>query len=100
MGGGGAASGISHPFSQSPSAVPGSHPYAFLQPLVHQRGCARGGTLGLVTKGAVELAPLSSPGFYSFVDVPHFQMETIQSVLLSVRQGDWRASIDLREAYL
>ena len=27
-------------------------------------------------------------------------METIQSVLLSVRPGDWMASIDLREAYL
>ena len=80
-------------------------------------------TLGLVVKGAVELAPLPSPGFYSrlfvvwktsgswrpvidlshlnrFVDVPPFQMETIQSVLLSVRQGDWMASIDLKEAYL
>ena len=80
-------------------------------------------TLGLIAKGAVELAPLPSPGFYSrlfvvwktsgswrpvidlshlnrFVDVSHFQMETIQSVLLSVRQGDWMASIDLREAYL
>ena len=80
-------------------------------------------TLGLITKGAVELAPLPSPGFYSrlfvvwktsgswrpvidlstlncFVDVSHFQMETIQSVLLSIRQGDWMASIDLREAYL
>ena len=29
-----------------------------------------------------------------------FQMETIQSVLLSVRQGDWMASINLKEAYL
>ena len=80
-------------------------------------------TLGLVVKGAVELAPLSSPGFYSrlfivwktsgswrpvidlshlncFVDMSAFQMETIQSVLLSVRQGDWMASIDLKEAYL
>ena len=80
-------------------------------------------TLDLVAKGAVELAPLSSPGFYSrlfvvwktsgswrpvidlshlnrFVDVSPFQMETIQSVLLSVRQGDWMASIDLKEAYL
>ena len=80
-------------------------------------------TLALVAKGAVELAPLPSPGFYSrlfvvwktsgswrpvidlshlnrFVDVSHFQMETIQSVLLSVRQGDWMASIDLTEAYL
>ena len=80
-------------------------------------------TLGLVVKGVVELAPLPSPGFYShlfivwktsgswhpvidlshlnrFVDVSPFQMETIQSVLLSVRQGDWMASIDLKEAYL
>ena len=80
-------------------------------------------TLGLVVKGAVELAPLPSPGFYSrlfvvwktsgswrpvidlshlnrFVDVSPFQMETIQSVLLSVCQGDWMASIDLKEAYL
>ena len=80
-------------------------------------------TLGLIAKGAVELAPLPSPGFYSrlfvvwktsgswrpvidlshlnrFVDVSHFRMETIQSVLLSVRQGDWMASIDLKEAYL
>ena len=71
----------------------------------------------------MELAPLPSPGFYSrlfvvwktsglwrpvidlstlnrFEDVSHFQMETIQSVLLSVHQGDWMASIDLREAYL
>ena len=71
----------------------------------------------------VELAPLPSLGFYSrlflvwktsgswrpvidlstlnlFVDVSHFRMETIQSVLLSVRQGDWMASIDLKEAYL
>ena len=80
-------------------------------------------TLALVANGAVELAPLPSPGFYSrlfvvwktsgfwrpvidlshlncFVDVSPFQMETIQSVLLSVRQGDWMASIDLKEAYL
>ena len=80
-------------------------------------------TQALIAKGAVELAPLPSPGFYSrqfvvwktsgswrpvidlstlnrFVDVSHFQMETIQSVLLSVRQGDWMASIDLKGAYL
>ena len=78
-------------------------------------------TLGLIAMGAVELAPLTSPGFSShlfivwktsrswrpvidlshlirFVDVSPFQMETIQSVLLAVRQGDWMASIDLMEA--
>ena len=51
MGGGGAEGGISHPFSQPPSAVPGAHPYAFLQPLVHQRGCARGGHPGFSYQG-------------------------------------------------
>ena len=67
-------------------------------------------TLALIAKGAVELAPLTSPGFYSllfvvwktsgswrpvidlsllnrFVDVSHSRMETIQSVLLPVRRG-------------
>ena len=71
----------------------------------------------------MELHPPPSPDFYSrlfvvwktsgswrpvidlshlirFVDVSPFQMETIQSVLLSVRQGDWMASITLMEAYL
>ena len=80
-------------------------------------------TLALIAKGAVEHAPLPSPGFSSrlfvvwktsgswrpvidlsllirFVDISHFRMETIPSVLMSVRQGDWVASIDLREAYL
>ena len=34
------------------------------------------------------------------MDVSHIQMGSLQSVLLSVRQGDWMASFDLREAYL
>ena len=65
----------------------------------------------LVEKGAVELAPLPSPGFYSWIFVvmkasgswrpmidlsmlnlrvrkTPFKMETLQSVLLSVRSGD------------
>ena len=33
------------------------------------------------------------------LDVSPFQIETIQSMLLSVRQGNWMASIDLKEAY-
>ena len=80
-------------------------------------------TLSLVEKGAVELAPLPSPGFYSrmfvvwktsglwrpvidlsllnrFIVKTPFIMETIQLVLLSVRQGDWMVSIVLKEAYL
>ena len=122
VGGGGPPGGVSHTFPPASSSVCGTHPHAFVCPYLHQRGCARGGHPGFA-KGAVELAPLPSPGFYSrlfmgwktsgswrpvidlsllnhFVDVSHFLMETIQSVLLSVRQGDWMASIDLREAYL
>ena len=80
-------------------------------------------TRALISKGAVELAPLPSPGFYSrlfvvwktsgswrpVIDLSHlnrfltsspFKMETIQSVLLSVRPGDWMVSINLKEAYL
>ena len=71
--------------------------------------------LSLVKRGAVELAPLPSPGFYSrvfvvwktsrswrpvidlsllnlFILKTPFKMETLQSVLLSVHQGDWMVS--------
>ena len=105
------------PLSAVPIPMPSYNPLS-------TKGVALGEvTQALIAKGAVELAPLPSPGFYSrlfvvwktsgswrpvidlstlnrFVDVSHFRMETIQSVLLSVRQGDWMASIDLKEAYL
>ena len=87
------------------------------------KGVALEVTRALISKGAVELAPLPSPGFYSrffvvwktsgswrpVIDLSHlnrflasspFKMETIQSVLLSVHPGDWMVSIDLKEAYL
>ena len=74
-------------------------------------------------KGATEMAPLPSPGFYSRLFVvmkasgawrpvidlstlnlriqqTSFKMETLQSVLLSVRPGDWVVSLDLKDAYL
>ena len=101
------------PLTRVPISLPSYHPSS-------TKGEA---TWALVAKSAVELAPLLSLGFYSrlfvvwktsgswrpvidlsilnlYVDVSHFRMETIQSVLLSVRQGDWMASIDLKEAYL
>ena len=79
-------------------------------------------TLTLIAKGAVELAPLRSPGFSSrrflvwktsgswrpvidlsllnrFVDISHCRLVPIPSVLMSVRQEDLMASVDLREAY-
>ena len=77
---------------------------------------------GLLAKEAIELAP-PSPGFYSrlfvtpkvtggwrpvidlshlngFVDVSHVHMETTQTVLQSLQEGDWLVSLDLQDAYL
>ena len=105
------------PLSNVPIPMPSSSPTSVMGAALEEV------TLGKIAKGAVELAPLPSPGFYShllvvwnpsgswrpvidlshlnlFVDVSPFQMVTIQSVLLSVRQGDWMASIDLKEASL
>ena len=105
------------PLTKVPISLPSYHPSS-------TKGVALGeATRALVAKSAMELAPLPSLGFYSllfvvwktsgswrpvidlsilnlYMDVSHFRMETIQSVLLSVRQGDWMASIDLKEAYL
>ena len=78
--------------------------------------------LALESKGALELVS-PSPGFFSrmlvvtkatggwrpiidlshlnrFVAVTKFKMETVQSVILSVRPDDWMVSIDLKDAYL
>ena len=105
---------------QHSSSFQCSHPNAFLQPHLHQGGCSGGVHLRLNCQGCCGACstPFSSRLFVvwktsgswrpvidlshlnRFVDVSPFQMETIQSVLLSVRQGDWMASIDLKEAYL
>ena len=76
----------------------------------------------LHAKGAIDPAP-PSPGFYSrlfvtpkvtggwrpvidlsrlnrSVRVSHFHMETQQSVLQSLRPGDWMVSLDLQDTYL
>ena len=111
------------PFLSTPSLSATPVPMPSYSPSSTKGAALEEATLGLIANGAVELAPLPSPGFYSrlfvvwktsgswrpvidlshlncFVDVSHFQMGTIQSVLLSVHQGDWMASIDLKEAYL
>ena len=51
VGCGGAAGGIPHPFPLSSSTICGTHPYAFVQPLVHQGGCTRGGHPGFNCQG-------------------------------------------------
>ena len=105
------------PLSNVPIPMPSSSPH------LHQWGCSGGGHLGLHCQGCCGAYPLTSPDFYSrlfvvwqtsgswrpvidlshlirLVDVSPFHMGSIQSVLLSVRQGDWIASIDPMEAYL
>ena len=77
---------------------------------------------GMLAKGALEIARDPGPGFYSrlflvenasggwrtvislshlneFVQLTQFKMETVASVLLSVREGDFLASLDLKDAY-
>ena len=77
---------------------------------------------GMLAKGALEIARDPGPGFYSrlflvekasggwrpvidlshlndFVQLTSFKMETVTSVLLSVREGDFLASLDLKDAY-
>ena len=123
LGGRGAAGRLLSALPQHPSTFQCSAPNAFLQPHFHQGCCSGGGHLGPRCQGCCGACSSPFPGFYSrlfvvwktsgswspvidlshlhrFVDVSPFQMETIQSVLLSVRQGDWMASIDLKEAYL
>ena len=79
-------------------------------------------TLPLIATGAVELAPLPSPDFSRrwflvwrtsgswrqvidlslltrFVDISHCRLVPLQSVLMSVRLGDWMASVVLQVAY-
>ena len=51
VGGGVAAGGVPHPFPLPSSTICGAHPYAFVQPLVHQRGCARGSHPGFNYQG-------------------------------------------------
>ena len=115
--------GYSVPFLSKPPLAAAPIPFPSYSPT-----SIRGKTLekevqSLVEKGAVELAPLPSPGFYSRVFVVMkasglwrpvidlstlnlrvcktlFKMETLQSVLLSVRSGDWMVSINLKDAYL
>ena len=51
MGGGGPQGGVSHPFLQASSAIPRTHPHAFICLFIHQGGCARGGHPGFDCQG-------------------------------------------------
>ena len=94
---------------------------------MYQAGSARVQALrqeveAMLAKGALEIAWDPGPGFYSrlflvekatggwrpvidlshlndFVQLTPFKMKTVASVLLSVREGDFLASLDLKDAY-
>ena len=106
---------VSSRFSLSGSDTPSE-----LFPIVHPGN--RVAVVDLQAKGAIEPAP-STQGYYSrlFVTpkvnggwrlvidlsclnrsvlVSHFHMETAQSVLQSLRSGNWMVSQDLQDAYL
>ena len=103
------------PLSVRPLSLPAYSPQSI-------KGVALTQELQNLQKGAVEPAP-QSPGFYSrlflvqkasgswrpiidlstlngYVTSSHFHMETPQSVLRSIRPGDWMISLDLQDAYL
>ena len=100
------------PLSERPLSLPAYSPQSI-------KGVALTQELqNLLRKGAVEPAP-QSPGFYSrlflvqkasgswrpiidlstlndYITSSHFHMETPQSVLRSIRPGDWMVSLDLQ----
>ena len=111
------------PFRVVPTQPKKSIPYPSYSPSSIRGKALDAEVLSLVEKGAVELAPLPSPGFYSCLFVvmkasgswrpvidlsllnlkvlkTSFKIETLQLVLLSVQQGDWMVSLDLKDAYL
>ena len=105
------------PLSSEPIAMPSYSPNSIKGKALEEV------TPSLVEKDAVELASLPSPGHYSLLFVvwktsgswrlvidlsvlncsvskTPFKMETLASVLLSVHQGNWMVSLNLKEVYL
>ena len=122
MGGAGFALWVSGPFSLSSSSLSCSAAPAELQLLFHSwagsdrcsfrpvdqggyRACSSFARLysrlfvtPKVTGGWRPVIDLSR--LNGFVDVSHFHMETTQTVLQSLQEGDWLVSLDLQDAYL
>ena len=122
MGSGGLAVGISHSLPLDPHLIRGTHPLPFVQSLVHQGQGLGGGSPVVIGEGSdracsSSVSRLLQPAVcgdegLGVVEAGHrpfvtesegsedFKMETLQSVLLSVRAGDWMVSLDLKDAYL
>ena len=123
LGGDCSSDGYRVPFTDSPpplARTPVSFP-------TYRAGSPRAQALqqeveAMLAKGALEIARDPGPGFYSrlflvekatggwrpvidlshlndFVQLTSFKMETVALVLLSVKEGDFLASLDLKDAY-
>ena len=111
------------PFRQTPILSKEPIPYLVYSPDSIRGKALEGEVRSLLEKGAIELPPLLSRGYYSWLFVvlkasgswrpvidlwllnlkirkTSFKMESLQSVLLSVRAEDWMVSLDLKDAYL
>ena len=111
------------PFRRTPTLSREPIPFPAYSPDSIRGKALEGEVRSLLDKGAIELAPLPSPGFYNRLFVvmkasgawrpvidlsllnlrvqqTSFRMETLQSVLLSVHAGDWMVSLDLKDAHL
>ena len=106
------------------SSSPFSHPGIVSDVLgrLSSGSCLAQEVEAMLAKGALEIARDLGPGFYSrlflvekasgswrpvidlshlneFVQLTPFKMETVTSILLSVREGDFLVSLDLKDAY-
>ena len=123
LGGGSASGGVPHSFLECSHFIQGAHPfYGVLSQ--HHPGQSLGAGGGVsAPEGGHRAGSASSLGYYSrlfivmkasgswrpVIDLSllnlkvlktPFKMETLQTVLLSVRRGDWMVFIDLKDAYL
>ena len=122
LGSGGLAVGISHSLPSGPYFIQGTHPLSGLLSRFHQGQSVGGGSSFSVREGGNRAG---SPSFSRLlqpvicgdeslrlwrpvidlsllnlkVQKTSFKMEPLQSVLLSVRPGDWMVSLDLKDAY-
>ena len=123
MGRGGLARGIQDPVLSRTSLIRPTPPHAVLFPVFHQGKSLGEGVPKSPPQTSHRTGSSETPGFYShlfvvqkdsgawrpiidlstlntYIASQHFHMETPQSVLRSIHQGDWMISLDLQDAYL
>ena len=123
LGNGGPSGWLSDPLRPSTSSIRAPTLPAGVLPAVHQGSRLKTRSFKIFSKRGQSNQPPQSPGFYSrlflvqkasgswrpiielstlndYVTSFHFHMETPQSVLRSIRPGDWMISLDLQDTYL